>query len=81
MTDLTREQLDAIGRIPSCAIANAIETFDIQYRDEGFMLPQVRSIFPDLGNMIGYAVTGVITASAPPSPHMRIARCLFPSRA
>ena len=74
MTDLTREQLDAIGDIPSCAIANAIETFDIQGRDEGFMLPHVGSIFPELGNMIGYAVTGIITASAPPSPHMRIAR-------
>ncbi len=74
MTDLTREQLEAIGLIPSCAIANAIETFDIQGRDEGFMLPHVKSIFPDMGNMIGYAVTGIITASAPPSPHMRIAR-------
>ena len=74
MTELTREQLDAIGRIQSCAIANAIETFDIQGRDEGFMLPTIGSIFPELGNMIGYAVTGVITASSPPSPHMRVAR-------
>ena len=74
MADLSREQLESLGDIQSCAIANAIETFDIQGRDEGFMLPTINCIFPDLGNMIGYAVTGVITASSPPSPHMRVSR-------
>ena len=74
MSELTLSQLQELGQIQSCAIANAIETFNIRPRNEGFMAPAIRSIFPDLGNMIGYAVTGVISASSPPSPHMRISR-------
>lgn len=74
MSELTLSQLQELGQIQSCAIANAIETFNIRPRNEGFMAPAIRSIFPDLENMIGYAVTGVISASSPPSPHMRISR-------
>lgn len=66
--------LQTLGRIQTCAIANAIETFDIRPRTEGFMGPQIRCMFPDLGGMIGYAVTAVITASMPPSPHMSVSR-------
>ena len=74
MADLTRQQLDSLGKLQTCAAANAIETFDILPRDQGFIRPEIRSIFPELGNMIGYAVTGVISAKTPPSSHMRIAR-------
>ena len=74
MADLTRQQLDALGKLQTCAAANAIETFDVLPRDQGFIRPEVRSIFPELGNMIGYAVTGVISAKTPPSSHLRIAR-------
>ena len=74
MSELTSPQLQQLGQIQSCAIANAIETFDIRPRNEGFMVPAIRSVFPELGNMIGYAVTGVISANSPPSPHMRISR-------
>ena len=74
MADLTRQQLDTLGKIQTCAVANAIETFDVMPRSQGFMRPVVRSIFPGLGSMIGYAVTGVISAKAPPTPHMRIPR-------
>ncbi|MDI6756253.1 MAG: RraA family protein [Thermodesulfobacteriota bacterium] len=62
---LNAEELEALRRWPTCAIANAIELFDIQPRNEGFMLPEIKCVFPDLGRMIGYAVTGVITADAP----------------
>lgn len=74
MADLTPEQLKALGEIQTCAVANAIETFDIIPRNTGFMHPAVRSIFPDLGHMYGYAVTGVISANDPPSPHLRVPR-------
>ncbi len=74
MADLTRQQLDTLGKIQTCAVANAIETFDVMPRDQGFMRPAVRSIFPGLGNMIGYAVTGVISAKTPPTSHMRVPR-------
>ncbi len=74
LADLTRQQLDELGKLQTCAAANAIETFDVLPRDQGFIRPEVRSIFPELGNMIGYAVTGVISAKTPPSCHLRIAR-------
>ena len=74
MPDLTREQLEALGTIQTCAVANAIETFDVIPRNQGFMRPVIKSIFPELGSMYGYAVTGVISAKSPPSEHLRISR-------
>ncbi|MCH8310847.1 MAG: hypothetical protein IIB17_10195, partial [Chloroflexi bacterium] len=74
MADVTLEQLAAIKDIPTPAIANAIETFNIMPRNKGFMGPDISAIFPDMGNMIGYAVTGVIRANAPPSAHMNVSR-------
>ncbi len=74
MPNLTAEQLETLRQIPSCSIANAIETFDVLPRTQGFMLPAIKSIFPDMGHMIGYAVTGVISAQMPPSEHMSVSR-------
>ena len=62
---LTPEELEALRRIPTPAIANGIELFDIRPRTAGFMSPDVKCLFPDLGPMIGYAATGVITAASP----------------
>jgi len=61
---LSSEELEALRRWPTCAISNAIELFNIRPRNEGFMLPEIKCVFPELGPMIGYAVTGVITADS-----------------
>ena len=61
---LNAEELEAIRRWPTCAVANAIELFEIRPRNQGFMLPNIKCMFPDLGPMIGYAVTAVITAES-----------------
>jgi len=74
MAELTTEQLETLRQIPSPSIANAIETFDIMPRTDGFMLPNVKSIFPDMPHMIGYAVTAVIGAQMPPSKNMNVSR-------
>lgn len=74
MAELTAEQLETLRQIPSPAIANAIETFDVMPRNKGFMLPQIKSIFPDMPHMIGYAVTAVIGAEMPPSKNMNVSR-------
>jgi len=74
MTDVTAEQLEALRQLSSCTIANAIETFDIMSRSEGFMSPEVRCMFPDLGGMIGYAVTAVIAAEKPPTARVNVPR-------
>ena len=74
MAELTREQLDTLGRLQSCAVANAIETFEVRPRNEGFMSPAVKCMFPELGGMIGYAVTGVIEADRPATDRMQVSR-------
>ena len=62
---LNSQELEALRRWPTCAIANAIELFDIQPRNEGFMLSDIKCQFPELAPMIGYAVTAVISADSP----------------
>ena len=74
MTDVTREQIETLRQIPTCAIANAIETFNVKPRNQGFMGPEINSIFPDMGGMIGYAVTAHIRANAPPTGRMGLSR-------
>lgn len=59
---LTTEDLVALKRYDSPTIANAIETFAIRPRNEGYMSSEIRSIFPNLGVMVGYAVTGSMRA-------------------
>jgi len=61
---LSTAELEALRRWPTCAISNAVELFNIRPRNEGFMLPEIQCVFPELGPMIGYAVTGVISADS-----------------
>jgi regulator of RNase E activity RraA len=59
---LTPAELQALGKITTPTIANAIETFNVRPRNEGFMDSTVRCMFPELGTIVGYAVTAKITA-------------------
>ena len=54
---LTPEQLDALRRIDSPTVSNAIEVFRIRPRLEGFAGWDLRCAFPGLGSTVGYAVT------------------------
>jgi 4-hydroxy-4-methyl-2-oxoglutarate aldolase len=54
---LSADQLDAIRQLSTCTVANAIETFDLRLRDEGYALSTIRSVFPNLPPMVGYAAT------------------------
>ena len=74
ITPIDSDLLETLRKIPSCSIANAIETFNYQPRNIGFMGPEIKSIFPNMGHMIGYAVTAKIVADAAPSGHMNVAR-------
>ncbi len=62
---ISHEDLEEIRRWSTCSISNAIELFNIRPRNEGFMLPEIQSVFPEMGPMIGYAVTAVISADSP----------------
>lgn len=63
---LTEEQLAALARWSTPAIANAIETFNVRSRATGFMSSDIVGRFPELGVSLGYAVTAKIRASIPP---------------
>jgi regulator of RNase E activity RraA len=56
--------LDALKRFDSPTLSNAIETFEVRPRDEGYMSMEIRCIFPELGPMVGYAATGTIRAKS-----------------
>lgn len=64
---LTNEQLDALSRVSSPALSNAIETFNVRPHNEGFGGPEIRQIFPELGTLVGYACTLRIAADRPAS--------------
>jgi len=64
---LTAEQLEALRRLDACTLANAIETFQKRLRNEGFVDNSIRSIFPRLQPMVGFAATVRIRGSAPPT--------------
>jgi 4-hydroxy-4-methyl-2-oxoglutarate aldolase len=54
---LSDEQLDALRRIDSPTISNAIERFHVRRRLDGFASWHLRCAFPELGSTAGYAVT------------------------
>ncbi|MCH8351547.1 MAG: RraA family protein [Chloroflexi bacterium] len=57
--------LKALGEIDCPSICNAIEGFNVQPKNRGFMLPEIKAVFPDFAPVVGYAVTGVISAYQP----------------
>lgn len=64
---LNDEQLQALRTLDACTLANTIETFNERLRNEGFVNHTVRSLFPELSPMLGYAVTVKIRGSSPPT--------------
>jgi len=58
--------LEALRRLDSCAVANAIEMFDVRLRNEGFADLRIRCMFDALPPVAGHAVTARIRCSTPP---------------
>lgn len=71
---LTADELEAVRRIPTPAVSNAIELFDLRPRHAGFMNPTIRAMYPDLPPVIGYAVTAVTRAEKAPEPGAEASR-------
>jgi regulator of RNase E activity RraA len=61
----TRETLDAIAQFDTCAIANAIETFGVRLRNEGYTQPGLRAVTGGFPRVIGYAATCRIRSGGP----------------
>lgn len=65
-TPLTPQQFEALRRLDTCTVSNAIETFQVRLRNEGFANAGIRCFFPNSRPMLGYAVTATIRCSGPP---------------
>ena len=65
-TVLTAQQLAFLKSIDSPTIANAIEPYKIRDRVDGFIGGAVKCLFPDMGSMVGHAVT--VTMTSEPGP-------------
>jgi len=63
---LTSQQIDALKKITSPSVANAIETFKVRPREEGNLSSDVKALFPEIGPMVGYACTALIRAEHGP---------------
>jgi regulator of RNase E activity RraA len=62
---LSTSELRALRRVNTPTISNAIELFNVRPRHTGFLPHTIRCLLPDLGPMVGYAVTSK-TRAAPP---------------
>lgn len=62
---LTPEVLAALRRLDTCMVANAIETFAVRLRNEGFANSTIRCLFPQLPPLVGHAVTLKVRCSSP----------------
>ena len=62
---LTPQQFEALRKIDTPTICNAIEPFRVRRDSEGFMGWEIRCQFPELGVMLGYAVTATVDSMTP----------------
>ena len=61
MTDpITDAEMESLRGIDTPTIANAIEAFNVRENTEGFMGWDIQCMFPEMGVMVGYAVTGTL---------------------
>jgi 4-hydroxy-4-methyl-2-oxoglutarate aldolase len=63
MPALSPEALEFLRSVDSPTMANAIETFNVRDRCEGYIGGAVECQFPDLGVMVGRAVTVTMTSA------------------
>ena len=71
---LLAKELEALRKVSTPAVCNAIETFNVRPRNEGFMTSEIRCLFPDLGVMVGYAATARIVTDEPPVERHQVSR-------
>lgn len=60
------ETLKALQALDTCTVANAIETFEVRLRNEGYADASIRCLTPCAASVVGHAVTARIRCSSPP---------------
>ena len=63
---VSRETLDAISQFDTCTISNAIETFGIRLRNEGYTQPGLHAVTGGFPRAFGFAATCRIHTDGPP---------------
>jgi regulator of RNase E activity RraA len=63
---ITAETLTKLAQFDTPTISNAIELFDVVPRNRGYMDQRIKSIFPELPSMVGFAATAAFRSDAPP---------------
>lgn len=63
MQQLTEAQIQLLKEIDTPTICNAIETFKVRGRIEGFLGMDIRCLSPELGTMVGYVVTVTVDST------------------
>ncbi len=59
------ELIEALSRIDSPTVANAIEFFEVRDPTTGFASMELKCQYPDLKPMVGYAVTCTVDSTTP----------------
>lgn len=71
MTADSQRNLDQFREFDTPTVCNAIERLQLRDRTDGFMGLDIRCLFPDLGRMVGYAVTATARSAVPGPPGRR----------
>lgn len=66
MTTLSPEVLDDLAKFDTPTICNAIELFDVQPRNVGFMNGSIQCCFPEFPPMVGFALTSTFRSMKSP---------------
>jgi len=59
-------ELEALRRLDTCTVSNAIETFEVRLRNTGFADSRIHCMFEDFPPMVGYAATARLRSVEPP---------------
>lgn len=63
---LRADQLDALRKLDTCTLANAVERTGSRLRNEGYIDSTVRCLFPELPPLVGYAIPIRVRTGNPP---------------
>jgi regulator of RNase E activity RraA len=63
---ITPQTLEALAKYDTPTVCNVIELFDVRPRSSGYMNRSIRSCFPALPPMVGFALTSTFRALSPP---------------
>ena len=62
---ISPDTLPALAKLDTCAVTNAVESFGVRLRNEGFTDATIQCRFPALPPMVGYAMTLRVRSSSP----------------